>query len=60
MADPRWPTTISNFKFYCFLLLFLAVQVCILYAYLLYIISEIIAVCHAASSQGYPLKMGGA
>ena len=27
MADPRWRTTISNFKFYCFLLLFLAVQV---------------------------------
>ena len=38
MADPRWRTTISNFKFYCFLLLFLAVQVCILYAYILYII----------------------
>ena len=27
MADPRWRTTISNFKFYHFLLLFLAVQV---------------------------------
>ena len=27
MADPRWRTTISNFKFSCVLLLFLAVQV---------------------------------
>ena len=37
MADPRWRTTISNFKFYCFLLCQSVFFMCI---YVVYYIKE--------------------